>query len=266
MFSLPGTYPAVGLFSTAHIISIFVCFSLIALAVYLTRKMKSETYFKMIRVFAVVIPLLELFKICWNLINGITNIDSWLPLYFCSLFIYALWFASSKNEKVREFGMSFISLANIVAGTVFIISPSTSFSTYPIFHFQCIYSMIFHSSMVYLGIMSYVTKSVKIDFRLVLNYLIYCAIFMTIAIIVNVVGDANMMFISNPYNIPLPILHTIYDNSHILYSIIIIVAHMLIGFVVWGIYLLCTIKSRKQSRISELNPLVDDEDMEEKHT
>ncbi len=268
MFSRPGTYQAVGLFSTTHIISIFVCFVLIAIVVVLTRHMTSKVYFKLLKVLAVVITLLEAFKICWSLINGISNLDSWLPLYFCSLFIYSLWFSASNNNKLRDFGLSFIALAGIVCGAIFIISPSTSFRTYPIFHFQCIYSMIYHSIMVYCGIMCFITKSIKVDLRVVLRYVIFCAIFMTMAVIVNLVFDTNMMFISNPYAIPLPFLATIYEFSHILYSILIIVAHMSIGFIVWGVYSLSVkIKKshHKNEKLSHLS-LDDEEEMKEKHT
>ncbi len=269
MFSRPGTYTPVGLFSITHIISIIMCFVLIALVVILTRKMKSDIYFKLIKILAPIITALELFKICWSLIMGVRNLDSWLPLYFCSLFIYSLWFSASKNDKLKQIGMSYISLAGIICGAVFIISPSTSFRLYPIYHFQCIYSMIYHSIMVYCGIMCYVTNSVKINFKSVVNYIIFCAIFMTLAIIVNLIFDTNMMFLSDPYFIPLHFLATIYEFSHILYTALMVIAHMLIGFIVWGIYaLIVKIKHRfvKSESIDNSDSILKDDEYIEKHT
>ncbi len=237
MFSIAGTYEPVGMFSVAHIISIFVCVFLIIVAVILTRKMQKATYFKMLKVFAVVFTCLELFKIIWSLANGLTGLDYWLPLYFCSLFIYALWFSYFKNEKIRDYGLSFIAMSGIIAGGAFILFPSTSFKAYPIWHFQCLYSMLYHSTFIYSSIMLFVTHATKIDFKLSLKYIIFCLFFMALAIIINSINGCNMMFLNNPGVIPIPLLKTIFNFSKPLYIIILIVAHLSMGLVA-GIYML----------------------------
>ena len=235
MFSPKGTYSPVGLFTVQHIISIFICFFFISLVAGLTRKMSQKTYFKLLKIFAVIVTVLELVKIIWNLANGYTQVNRWVPLYFCSLFIYSLWFTFFKNEFIKKLGLAYIAIAGIICGAIFIISPTTSFSDYPIFHFQCIYSMIFHSIMVYSGIMLFVTHAFKVDLKAVVKYCIYCAIFMSIALVINVVCNGNLMFLSNPSVIPLPFLKDIYNFSHVIYTILIIVAHMLLGIVVYGV-------------------------------
>ena len=235
MFSSKGTYAPVGLFSIAHIISIIVCFVLIALAVVFTRKLSNKTYFKLLKIFAIVLTLLELFKIVWNLAQGYTHVNRWVPLYFCSLFIYSLWFSTAKNEFVKQLGLAYIACASIVAGAIFVIFPTTSFSDYPLFHFQCIYSMLFHSVMVYSGIMLFVTRAFKLDLKAVGRYCVYCLIFMSAAIALNVFSKGNLMFLANPGNIPLPFLWNIYNFSKVLYTFLIAFAHMLLGLVVFGI-------------------------------
>lgn len=235
MFSAQGTYQPIGLFSNGHIISIIICFFLVALVVFFTRKMSSNTLEKLLMVCACIFTGLEIFKIIWNLINGYNHVNQWVPLYFCSLFIYALWFAIFKNKFVKEMGLSYISLAGIFSGAVFIILPTTSFNDYPIFHFQCIYSMLFHSVMLYVGIMTFVTKAVKINLKLVAKYCMYCAIFMSLAIIVNIAFDGNLMFLTHPGVIPLSFLKSIHNYSPVIYTLIIVIAHMLLGFTVYGI-------------------------------
>ena len=235
MFSRAGKYPAVGLFSVTHIISIFICFILIGLAAYVARKMKKETYFKLLKIFAIVLTCLEVFKIIWNWCLGYKSVDNWLPLYFCSIFIYSLWFAVSKNDKIRSLGLGFIAMGAGVAGAVFIISPSTSFSTYPIFHFQCMYSMLYHSTMVYSSIMLFVTKAYKINLKAVGDYCLFCLIFMTLALIVNLHTGGNMMFFNTPSGIPLPVLFKVYNLSSGLFTFVMILAHLSLGFMVWGV-------------------------------
>ena len=50
MFSAPGTYPAVGLFSRTHIIAMIICFVLIGVAVVFTRKMTKTTFIKFLKI------------------------------------------------------------------------------------------------------------------------------------------------------------------------------------------------------------------------
>lgn len=265
MFSAPGTYPAVGLFSRTHIIAMIICFILIGVAVVFTRKMIKPTFLKFLKILTIIVSCLELFKIIWSLANGQTRVNNWVPLYFCSIFIYSLWFTWSKNNFIKEMGYAFIALAGVVAGAVFIVSPSTSFNTYPIFHFQCLYSMLYHSLMVYCGIMIHVTKTVKVDIKLVLKYCLFCVVFMTLALIINLCCDSNLMFISTPSGIPLPFLFDIYDVSKALYTIIIIIAHLSIGFIVYGLTNLINLCRRKtdKSRTTSLQDSFQDEDDDE---
>ena len=246
MFSSKGTYSPVGLFSVTHIISIFICLFFVMLFAVITRKIKKETYFKIIKVFAINLTALEIFKILWNLSQNYIHVNRWVPLYFCSLFIYALWFSCSKNAFVKQLGLSYMACASIVAGLVFIVFPTTSFSDYPIFHFQCIYSMLFHSIMVYCGVMLFVTKAFNLNVKAVLKYCIYCLIFMTAAITINIMCDGNLMFLADPGNVPLPFLWGIYNFSKILYTFTMMFAHMLLGFVVLGIFKLATKQINKK--------------------
>ena len=233
MFSLKGTFPAVGVFSLTHAIVILVCLVFIGVAVYLTKNMTKQTYFKLLKIFAIVLTAMELFKICWSLGNGLFDVNAWVPLYFCSLFLYSLWLSCSRNDFIKNLGLSYIAMAGVIAGLIFIVFPTTSFNSYPIFHFQCIYSMLYHSVMVYSGIMLFLCNVLEINKKAVINYCVYCAIFMTLAIIVNLnFENGNMMFLDNPAKIPLPFLHTIYKFSKILYTFVIIISHMSLCLVI----------------------------------
>lgn len=258
MFSKVGTYQAAGLFTHAHMISVIVCLVCIMLLVCITRKMKSQTYFKVLRAVAIIVTILEVFKIAWTWTENRFALTSWFPLYFCSLFIYASWMSLSKNKQLKELGLSYISLASIAAGVIFIFFPTTSFTWYPLFHFKCIHSMVYHSIMVYMGIMLYVTKAYSPNIKSVFTYCLFCFIFMTVAEITNILFDSNLMFIANPSNIPISFLFNIYDFSKVLYSATIIIAHLLLGFAVFGIVKLVNLIKSKLSKKIEL------EDLEEK--
>ncbi len=284
MFSPAGTFPAVGLFSLAHIIAILLCLFFVGLAVHFTRNMQEKTYLKLLKIFTIVLTVMELFKISWSLGHGLYNVNSWVPLYFCSLFLYSLWFTWSKNNFVKRLGLSYIAMAGVVAGLVFIVFPTTSFRTYPIFHFQCLYSMIYHSIMVYSGIMVFVANALKIDKKAVISYCAYCAIFMSLAILINInFADGNMMFLAHPGGIPLPFLFTIYNFSNVLYTVVMILAHMSLGLIVLGIHKIMENRAKKLAKLASQNKVVEqseeisekvvgeefidlEEDLEEKHS
>lgn len=258
MFSSVGTYKAVGLFSTTHIISIFVCFVFIAMAVILTRKISKETYFKLLKIFAIVITVLEVLKIFLSWHEKNFQLNAWLPLFFCSLFIYALWLSSCKKPILRDLGLSYIACAAIVAGVAFVIFPTTSFAWYPIFHFKCLYSMLYHSLMIYSGIMLYVTRAFTLDLKAVLKYCVFTLSFMVFALIININFNSNLMFISNPGTVPLELLHTIYRYSPLLFTGVMLFAHIvLMGFGMYGIVKLVSYLNSKNK--------VETEEMEIEH-
>lgn len=261
MFSKFGTYEPVGLFSTAHIISIFMCLFFIGIAVYFTRKISKKTYLKLLKVFTIVVTCLEIGKIILSLYEQQFNLDAWLPLYFCSLFIYALWLTWFKSNTIKEVGLSFIAYACIIAGMVFIVCPTTSFTWYPIFHYKCIYSMVFHSLMVYSGIMVYVTKSLEINIKSLLKYLIFTISFMLIALIINENFGSNLMFVSNPGVVPLQLLKDIYACSPVLFTFVMILAHtVLMSLFVYGVYKLVVYLTHKHEK---KNNFVDIEELED---
>lgn len=251
MFSPQGTYKAVGLFSTEHIIVIFCTFLLIGVAVFCTRKMQTKTFFKLAKIFAIMLTCMECFKIIWTwTCNKSFRVDDWVPLYFCSLFIYALWFAISKNEFLKQCGLAFIAVAGVSCGAIFILSPTTSFRMYPIFHFQCMYSILFHSLMVYMGFMIYFSKSINYSLNTVGKYCCFCLIFMSIAQIINYTQGSNLMFLIDPHFVPVKALTLIYDCSPILYTVCAILGHLSLSLILY-IIVKTSAKNKKSILITQ---------------
>ncbi|MBR2970136.1 MAG: YwaF family protein [Clostridia bacterium] len=261
MFSAKGTYPAVGLFTPTHIISIIICLVLIAILVFVSREISREKYFKYLRIVTIVVTIVEIFDICWSLAQGYTKVRIWLPLYFCSLYIYSLWSTWSTNKFIRDCGLSFFAMGCIVAGIAFIVFPTTSFSGYPIFHYKCIYSMLYHSAMVYTGIMLFVTRSLEINGQNVLKYILFCLVFMTLAIVLNIIFNANFMFLDNPANIPIPALFAIHNFSPILYTTVMILCHLALGPITLAIYAIFHhARASREIPAVEIDAIVVDED------
>lgn len=230
IFSPRGEYPACGMFTIPHILAFIICIILIIVGLYVTRKIKKDEVYKIIRIVAVTVIILEIIKIGYNFYYGYTYLDSWFPLAYCSLFIYSTIMVGFGKGLIRKIGISFLVGGGILAGVAFLIFPTTSLMMHPIYHYLSMYSMLFHSLMIYIGILCYHHKLMEFNKKDYLYYVVFCLFFIVIALIVNKIYDCNMMFLKEPFNIPIPLLKEIGTNYPVLYKIIIILVYLVIPY------------------------------------
>jgi len=123
---------------------------------------------------------------------------------------------------IKKTGETFIACGCSVAGLSFLIMPSTSLTEVPMFHFLSCYSMLYHSLMLFFGLL-YLSKKVVIIFRKSFKYFsVYVIIAGIVSIILNSIFDANLMFLAHPYHIPIWFLEPLSENVPILYSALIL--------------------------------------------
>lgn len=227
-FSEGGT--PCGIFSKTHLIVMVICFFIVWIAVILGRKMSEQTLVRLTRGIAVLITVLEAGKITYCFVYGKLGLDQWLPIWFCSLFIYCSWCAGFGKGIVRRVGRIFLTGGGIIAGASFLIMPSTSIVNYPMFHYFSCYSMLFHSLMHYLGLMYLVTGVQKLTLRDFPPYAIFVGGFCVLGAVINIFGGCNMMFMKEPYNIPIPFLHTLSDTCKPAYMALIYFVYVFATF------------------------------------
>lgn len=231
-------YPPCGMFTIPHLIVLLFCILGIVIAVIYTKKISKNKLKNLTKVFGIVLVILEIFKTIYNIYYDYTNIDSIVPLHFCSLFIYSCLMAGFGKGQIEKFGSSFIVGAGIVCGGAFLIFPTTSLLSHPLFHFLSIHSMFYHSLMVYLGIM-YIIKDVfeptLLNFK---YYLLYSFVFYIPALVINFTFNSNLMFLRAPYRIPIQLLSKIQEYSQIMYTIIIMIAYLLSYVLPYIIYII----------------------------
>lgn len=226
-FAEKGVYEACGMYSAEHILSALFCIAVVVFFAFLLKNIKLASIYRLIMVLSVLFFLLEGVKIFYNFYYGYTNIDSWVPLSFCSLFIYALALSGFGKGKLREFGNSFLVMGSIVAGFAFICVPATSLTIYPLFHFQCLYSMLYHSSMMLVGLLL-LRSGIRPTKKLYLYYAVFFVFFATAAVIMNVKLGCNLMSLREPYNIPIPFLHTIRKSCQVGYTALACICYLII--------------------------------------
>jgi len=251
MFDLPSKESASGLFSVAHLVSSVTCLLLVALLVYLTRKASDRALKQITRVMAIVFCVLEIIKITFKLLIGEGRyIDHYLPLFFCSLFIYSLFLCGFGKGKIYKTGCVFLSSGCAISGLLFLIFPTTSLPDYPFYHFISLHSMLFHSSMVYMGIMYMKKRYVRLDGVAYLYYVCFVAVPIVLSLVLNPIFESNLMLLSVPTNLPIDFVNEIFKNAPFVYTLGACALYLVLPFFVTkGLLALCDyIKNRKTCR------------------
>lgn len=226
-----------GMFSKEHFVLLAITTFCIVIALKYTKNMKKESVKKLIQNITIILWVLEIIKIIYNIINyGFIAVNKYIPLYFCSLILYAGIFSGFCKGVIKKTGDVFLSTGGIVAGLVFLISPLTSLTAYPATHFISLHSFILHGTMVYIGILMILTKYVTIEKNDIIYYSSLIVAISIIAYIVNLICDSNLMFISQNY--PGTFIEIIYNVTGKLFPIVMVAVQAILPFyIVYGIYI-----------------------------
>ena len=114
-FAPQGVFAPCGMFTAPHLVAtaIAIIFSITAFLILKNRF--NELRFRFLcRCFAIIVTALEITKIVHSFTNGYTNLDAWVPISYCSLFIYSLWMAGFGNGTLKDAGESFITCPNLL--------------------------------------------------------------------------------------------------------------------------------------------------------
>ena len=237
----PGEYEACGIFTIQHFILVII--TIIGVIVALKYTVNKKDVHKIIRNCTILVWVLEIIIIAFKIaVRGTSNLNEYVPLYYCSLLLYSGAFSSFGKGKLKRVGDVFLATGGIIGGIIFILFPSTSLPTYPMLHLVSIHSFIFHGIMVYLGLLINITEYIKLENKDIKYYSGLIGIICLIAYIVNKIFGSNLMFISK--NFPGTFIEIIYNLSGKLFTAVMILAQMFLPFyVVYGI--ICIIKNRK---------------------
>lgn len=232
IFANNGKFPPCGMFTVPHIIAAAVCFVLVAIGIFCFRRRDSAGRLRhYCRIFAPVLTVLELIKISHSFLYRNLNLDSWFPLSFCGLFIFALWVSGYGDSRLKAAGDIFIAYGCPVGGIAFLIFPTTSLMSYPIWHYFSLYSLFFHSAMLFFGVLFLINEE-RLSKKSYLTYAVFILFFAFISIVMNTVWGCNIMNLREPYNIPIALLQNIYTEVPPLYTVLVLIIYMIIPAVV----------------------------------
>lgn len=250
LFSNAGVYEPCGIFTRGHLSLVIITTTCIFIALKYSNMKSKEEVHKTIKLVTIAMWILEVIKIVYNVIkNSIHAVNTYMPLYYCSMLLYAGLLSSFGKDKLKRIGDVSLATGAIIGGMVFVIYPSTSLPIYPAFHFLSIHSFLFHGLMIYLGILMNKTNYINLKKEDIKYFASLIGIMSIIALIVNKCFNGNLMFISNNFpGTPIEILYKI-TNGGIIYSFIMVVAQMTIPFYI-SYYVINKIHKLEQNRVT----------------
>ena len=108
-FAKPDVYPASGLYNLNHLLVFIILSILIVISVKMTKIKNKKDITNIIRILTIIVWILEIIKIIFNFkIGNISNVNTYVPLYFCSLLLYAGIFSGFCKGVLQEYLVVFV--------------------------------------------------------------------------------------------------------------------------------------------------------------
>lgn len=140
------------LFTPLHIVfAVIMLFLVIGLAVLLSKK-SEKTMRISLTVIWVILTVLEVTKIIWESYSGKTvnfEITGVLPLYPCSIFMYAMPLALFGKGKVRYMGCGYVCSLGFLGAAINFIYPANILSNYSCISFAGFHTFLYHGAMLF---------------------------------------------------------------------------------------------------------------------
>ena len=197
-FAKPGQYPPCEMFTKGHFILFAI--TIIAIIIALKKTIHNANIKKIIKRCTIFVCIFELVIMSFKIsVSGTKNINTYVPLYYCSILIYAGLCSSLGKGRIERIGNVFLATGGIIGGVIFLMFPTTTLPTYPANHFVSIYSFVFHGIMIYLGLLINITEYIKLEKKDIVNYIILVGSVCIIAHIINIIYGSNLMFITSGF-------------------------------------------------------------------
>lgn len=234
-----------GMYTVGHFVTIFLFFGLLVLALFLSRRATEKQVKRIHLGVAIFVTVLEIVKISLRVYKG-QGADSWVPLYYCSLFIFAIWLSLCKKDWLNRIGYSYITMGGATASVFFTFYPSTSLALYPLLHPSSIHSFLYHWIMCYTGLLLLMKGRYAPTAKDAVYYFIFIFIACIPSYILNETIGTNCMFLRHAFK--LPILEGVLNTSKWLYMAIVFLAQAVgMYWLNYGIYkLYYHIKAKKE--------------------
>lgn len=154
-FLPPADEIAGTLFTPLHFVfSTILLLGIIALALFVAKK-NHKTIRITFAVIWVVMSILEIVKIIWETYSGQSVNFEWtgvLPLYPCSIFMYAMPLAVWGNKTLRYIGCGYVCSLGLLGGAINFVYPANILGNYSCISFAGFHTLFYHGAIIFSAI------------------------------------------------------------------------------------------------------------------
>lgn len=241
-FGFGGYGEPQGFLSWQHILFVSIVMSaMVILAITLGLYYRKKEYKEKNKVLiwaAILINSFELVKIVIGCIRAedLRGCLIQLPLFLCSMQLFAIPVAAFSKGKVRDVAIDFVFLFGLLGGIMGTIGHAANYSVYPVLSFPNVVSAATHSisgfASIYLGFANMQSMKKENISRMLVVLFGFC----TMAYTVNVLIDYNFMFLMAGDGTPYDILYNMVNGSRVLYPVLVVGLFVLYIFVFYNVY------------------------------
>ena len=182
-------------FDRGHSIALIILLVCMLIGFKIIKSLKKETANKVLKVLAILVPIVELTHTYWLYTCGETSIVKLLPFHICSISMITIPLAMfTNNVYIKEYVFAY----SVIGGIFGVSLPSGVSGSYPIIHFQTIQTIIFHGLIVFVPLAMIVAGVFKPNIKnLRVVHIIYFIIAVCVGLFDYVFGE-NYMFLMYP--------------------------------------------------------------------
>ncbi len=151
----PSSEIAGTLFTPLHLVfAAILLVSIIALALLLSKRSEKTIRMTFLVIWAV-LCVAEVSKILWETYTGATVNFEWggiLPLYPCSIFMYAMPLAIFGRGRVRYMGCGYVCTLGLLGGAINFVYPANILSNYSCISFAGFHTFFYHGAILFCAI------------------------------------------------------------------------------------------------------------------
>ena len=143
---LPGT-----LFTPLHLVFSAFCIAAVVICALRLSKKGERAIRTTLALLWVLLAVLEVTKITWETLSGTTVNFEWtgvLPLYPCSIFLYALPFAVWGKGRVRFAACGYVCSLGLLGGAINFVYPANILGSYSCISFAGFHTFFYHGMML----------------------------------------------------------------------------------------------------------------------